>query len=966
MLNKTSNLKTIALRLIFLALFFQWQSSSTTAQEVSTLDSLIQNLEQKKGTAYVDQLLAIAHLQNNATDKLEFYQKAIAQAAAIGYTQALAKANHKLGIHFGKNARLDQAIPYFEEAIRYANELDDLSLALDIITDKAYRYTMSGKTQVGFELLMEALQRAEKAGNVPAAVADIHFELGNFHRLQHDVDKAVAHYNTALSHFEKEGDLLTQAQIIYGIGNSYKVGKAEDHPHKGIACMRKLLKSPYVELLPSSIKAKIETSLGGMLVYIDEYEQGEKLLLSSLATKEANKDTVSMLYSYNELATLYAKTGQEQKSIFYGEKTLQIALTKDDIFSIADSYKNLADAYANIKDFPKAYTYLSRVETLRDSIVNQEKAVALMEMETKFKTDIQKEQLARQALIINQQRYRTASIVGILLLCSLLAFLWFQSRLKFKAKETEQLEQLNANKTRFMTNVSHELRTPLTLLINPLRQIHASAKRDNDLINIPSTELDRMLRNGDRLERLINQMTDLSKFEEGNFQLQAKELDLVDFTVHIVESFKPLAVAQKKELSFFSTEKSILLYFDPNKMETILLNLLYNAFKFTAENDTINVLLTIQNGKAQLQIQDSGIGIAATHQPYIFDRFYQSNDRDTRKHDGMGIGLSLVKEMVHLHHGTIRVESEWGVKTTFTLNFLLRKAHLSKHEIMAHDDWQAQKVNLLGETYYQPDTVAPKAEDNRPLILLLEDNTDLLSYLEEQLKEEYQVITAQSGVAGLEKAFEHTPELILSDVMMPEMNGFDFCKTIKADHRTSHIPVILLTAKAENKNIQAGLNAGADDYIAKPFNQAILFSKIKNLITQRRKLRVLFSEKLVVKSSEIKVTSREDQFLVELLKIVEKNISNPNFGVDELSRAIGFSRSQFYRKLKAITNQSPAVFIRTIRLDHAKQLLEQSAGNASEIAYMVGFNNPNYFFKCFKDQFGMRPKDFIGNSTKKQ
>ncbi|MFK8102991.1 MAG: ATP-binding protein [Saprospiraceae bacterium] len=966
MLNKNSKLKAITLNAILLTLLFQFQSAVTIAQEASNVDSLIRNLDQKKGIDYVDQLLAIGNLQNQETDKVEFYQQAITKAKAIGYLKALAKANHKLGIHFGRNAKLEQALPYFDEAIRYANELNDLPLALNILTDKAYRYTMSGKTQVSFELLMEALQRAEKAGNIPATTANIHFELGNFHRLQHDVDKAVTHYNIALAYFEKEGDLLMQAQAIYGIGNSYKVGKAEDDPHQGIACMRKLLKSPYVEILSSSIKAKIETSLGGMLVYIDEYEKGEQFLLSSLAVKEANKDTMSMLYSYNELATLYAKWGQEQKSIFYGEKTLQIALTKDDIFSISDSYKNLADAYSNIKDFPKAYAYLSRVESLRDSIVNQEKAVALAQMETKYKTNIQKEQLARQALIINQQQYRTASLIGILLLFSLLAFLWFQSRLKFKAKETKQLEKLNANKTRFMTNISHELRTPLTLLINPLRQIHSSTKSENGRINIPSSELDRMLRNGERLERLINQMTDLSKFEEGNFQLQAKELDFVDFTVNIVESFKSIAVAQKKELSFFSTEKSILLYFDPSKMETILLNLLYNAFKFTEENDTINVLITIQNGKVQLQIQDSGIGIAAAQQPHIFDRFYQSNDRDTRKYDGTGIGLSLVKEMVDLHRGTIRVESDLGVKTNFILNFLLNKAHLSNHEIIARDDWQTQKINLLGENYYQPSTFTPKAEDSRPLILLLEDNTDLLSYLEEQLKQEYQIITAQSGTTGLEKAFKYIPELILSDVMMPGMDGFEFCKTIKADHRTSHIPIILLTAKAAVENIQVGLTAGADDYIAKPFNQAILFTKIKNLITQRRKLRILFSEKLVVKSSEIKVTSKEDQFLVELLKIVEENISNPNFGVDELSRKIGFSRSQFYRKLKAITNQSPAVFIRTIRLDRAKQLLEQSAGNASEIAYMVGFNNPNYFFKCFKDQFGMRPKDFIVNSTKKQ
>lgn len=946
-------------RLILHALLFLagllFYSNPIQSQDYQLIDSLIKTLPNLSGEEEVNQLQEIAYAYPNHDTARIYAKLAVEKSEAIDYHKGVARAWGFIGKRYGRQRKSEEALAAFEKALEAVNQTNAPELKGKILGDHGYTLSLKGEMEKALEMFLEALRVAEATGD-KKMIARSQFELGDFYRLQHDTQKAIQYLEKALVYHKAEKDLNGTARIIYTIGITYKVGKpAETMHHKGIPYLESLLEPPYLETLSSATLGRIYTSLGSMYSFEEDYEKAKPLLLKSLEIKKQNKDTFSMGFSLNELATFYKDQNQFAKSIIYAEQVRNIVEKKDDIFLKYDNYKNLADAYAGIKDYEKSYEYLSKNIKLRDSVLNQEKVLANAEMEKKYQNAIAQEKIARQDLELSKQKSRSYFLISILLIGGLLTFLWMRTRLKYKAREAEQLEQLSKTKNRLFTNISHELLTPLTLLVNPLRNLKSEINNENN-VTIPAHQLNLMTRNGERLDRLIRQIMDLSKLDEGQLQLQAKEQDLAAFASNIVDSFIPMARGQNVELKFFSTETPLNLFFDSAKMENILINLISNALKFSKENGSVTVLLSEKNKQAEIQIQDTGIGIEASRLPFIFDRFYQIDDSDIREKEGMGIGLAIVKEMTNLHQGQINVTSSPNEGTCFVLNFPLGSAHLSSSEINHELQYKPRKVQLLGERKMNPPT---QKNENLPLILVVEDNRDLLTYLCEQLETKYKVLPASNANKGLELAFEHIPDLILSDVMMPKMDGFEFCQQLKSDERTSHIPIVLLTAKADRDQVLIGLEKGADDYMTKPFDQDVLFTKINNLIEQRRKLRLLFAEKITVQPSEVKVQSIDDKFLLRLLEVIEIHLGNPDFGINELSREIGMSRSQLYRKLKALTNESPTVFLRTVRLERAHQLLLSSAGNATEIAYQVGFSNPNYFFKCFKDQFGKTPKEAI-------
>lgn len=535
----------------------------------------------------------------------------------------------------------------------------------------------------------------------------------------------------------------------------------------------------------------------------------------------------------------------------------------------------------------------------------------------------------------------------------------FKQRSILEHEQVEKLQEIDRLKSTFFANISHELRTPLTLILGPVDDILKQNINDQVRKNI-----DVMHRNGKRLLRLINQLLDFSKLEAGTVKLSTAELDLVAYVKRIVASFMSAAERNNIRLEFKAKERTLLCYFDAEKLETIVANILSNAFKFTPEGGHIVVRVERQKNEkgkfCEITIQDSGIGIPEDELSHIFDRFYQIDDSQTRKHEGAGIGLALAKEMAELHHGTIEVESQPCQGSLFTVRLPLGRTHLKDDEISKEP---------IEETIFEPRAVETSGTDSqnqaqkksKPLVLLVEDNHDVRFYIRDLLSGSYNVREAQNGVQGLDMAIRKSPDLIISDVMMPEMDGFELCEKIKTDGRTSHIPIILLTARADESDKLSGLETGADDYIIKPFSAQELKIRVNNLIEQRKRLRETFSRKLDVDPSEITVTSMDREFLNRAIKIVEEHMAHSSFSIEFLARRLGLSRMHLHRKIKALTDLTASQFVLLIRLKRAAQLLEERAGTVTEIAYQVGFENPSYFSACFRKQFGVRPSEYLAS-----
>lgn len=525
-----------------------------------------------------------------------------------------------------------------------------------------------------------------------------------------------------------------------------------------------------------------------------------------------------------------------------------------------------------------------------------------------------------------------------------------QTQLLYKDKEAERLTELDTIKTQFFTNISHEFRTPLTLLLGPIGTLLTKYPQE--------TVLPLMQRNAYRLLNLINQLLDLGKLESKEMRLNLQKGDLAKFIGILASSFSSLA--ENKQIGFEASiqPKSYITDFDADKIEKIITNLLSNAFKFTQKGGKINLAAEYSDispdKRWKITIADSGIGIAPDKLDKIFDRFYQVESNTSRNYEGTGIGLALVKELVKIMHGEIRVESTIGKGSTFFVEIPFEKADAED----AITDFNVPK-QLFNKEHSVTEMQAYNPDKNQQTILLVEDNEDLRLYIRSVFEDAYLVIEATDGQDGLEKALEITPDLIISDLMMPRMDGFEMCRSLKSDEKTSHIPIIMLTAKAEVEHRIEGFNLGADEYLIKPFNRAEIIARVQNLLEKQARLQAFFSQYIVTLQPDTKkALSVEDTFLLKVKQITEAHLSDSGFSVEQFSREIGMSQSQLLRKMKAISNKTVVEFLKDYRLERAAQLIRQNTGTIAEIAYAVGYENPSYFTKSFQEKFGVLPSEY--------
>jgi signal transduction histidine kinase/DNA-binding response OmpR family regulator len=533
-----------------------------------------------------------------------------------------------------------------------------------------------------------------------------------------------------------------------------------------------------------------------------------------------------------------------------------------------------------------------------------------------------------------------------------------------RISEVDKLHEVDELKLKFFTNISHEFKTPLTLIISPLEKLIKSP-----VYEMEKPTLDIMYKNANGLLSMVNEILDFRKFDLNKMSLNISKGDMIEFAKEICMSFKSLAAEKSVKLTFTTYLQELQMEFDGEKMHKIITNLISNAFKYTKEGQidvSVGISESVHDNSPVptkfmgLKVSDTGIGIEHKYLDKIFDRFFRIEHTGKQNQPGTGVGLHLVSEFVKLHGGEVSVESMEGKGSVFTVLIPVRDSALKDSEVQ----------NVIYSGILEPDASVNNEskknvqQSNLPQLLIVDDNEDFCDFIADLFVSDYSISVANDGEEGCRIVLDQVPDIILCDVMMPKMNGYEFCRKIKEDIRTSHIPIILLTAKSSEESKYSGIEAGADDYISKPFNIDILKLKIAKIIEKQKILQNNFRKKIDVSPNEIEILSLDEKFVQKAVSLVEKNIGNPEFRVEDLCKKMGMSRVYFYKKTLALTDKTPSEFIRLIRLKRAADLLEKSQLFVNEIALQVGFNEVKYFRKYFKDEFGITPNEYKKKTSK--
>ena len=525
--------------------------------------------------------------------------------------------------------------------------------------------------------------------------------------------------------------------------------------------------------------------------------------------------------------------------------------------------------------------------------------------------------------------------------------------------EVLRIKDLDEIKTKFFTNLSHEFRTPLSLILGPLKGLSGNTKlssNSNSTLEVPAKTLYLIQNNAERLQNLVDQLLELAQLESSKVHLNLRKGHIVGTLQQQVYSFESFAERKAVSLNASFPEELPKAYYDKDKLEKIISNLLTNAIKYTPRGGAVTVGIQYDENNLRIEVSDTGEGIKQENIKKIFERFYRVEGTEAQ---GSGIGLALVKELVDLHNGHITVKSEIGKGTDFRVLLPYTLSALPQGLVNEKQNNRENEIVLQAEVSnteaLEKLPISPLSAEDRPTVLIIEDNEDLRGYIADSIQHKYEVILAEDGKQGERLALEHLPDIVISDVMMPRMDGYALCHSLKTNAKTSHIPVLLLTAKVTHQDKLEGLNQGADAYLAKPFDTAELLIRLNNLAEGRRRLWEYFKSKDHLLIDDLEITSLDDKFMQDFFSFVKQNIDNEELSVEAIGKAVGFSRSQLHRKLKALTGKSATQLVMEMRLNEAHAMLLKRAGSVSEVAYSVGYSNLSYFTRSFKEKFGVLP-----------
>ncbi len=795
-----------------------------------------------------------------------------------------------------------------------------------------------------------------------AGLARVNNSLGILHEENGNLETALEYYRSSLTAYLKVGDRKNHSRVLNNIGIVYLDMSNYDSATYYLESSLKLRREiQHFDGVTQSLM-----NLGELYQSQEKFQDALQYLRMARLSSLKHNTRRPLPSILGRMGTIFLNRDQLDSAEHYILASLKERQQQKIFFNQRTNYQQLSELYEKKGFFEEALAAYRQYSAIKDSLATFETKRQLAEVQEKYDAEKRESEILRLR-DLSAKSARSRNVFALALLLSLLAifaiyrFLIFRNRknqelIEMKEEQRKELLKLNELKSRFFSNISHEFRTPLTLILGPLDQLLESARNEDDV-----TKLKTIKRNGQRLLKLINQLLELSKIEAGKIPLMTHYLDLIPLLRGWVTSFQSLADLKGIQLGLLSDKDRYLMYIDREKIENIVVNLISNAIKFTEAGGEVRVELqeTQVKGKPWLGIKviDTGSGIPEQELEHVFDRFYQASNADVAQTIGTGIGLSLIKEMVDLHKGQISVESEVGVGSTFELLLPMGKEHLAESEISSIVP-SPRPVEIMKEVGITAATPV-SADADFPLALIIEDNEDLQLYIQDILSAEYRIETAGNGEVGIELALELVPDLIISDVMMPKKDGIAVCQTLKNDPRTSHIPIILLTAQSSLEDRLRGLSHLADDFISKPFNVKELKQRSRNLVLNRKNIHKKFSGPDILSPRKIQMSSMDQVFMEDMTDLIEENIGNEFFGVNELSEKLLLSRSQLYRKVKFITDLTPVEFIRSYRLQRAKDLLEQKTANVGEVAYQVGFQNASYFAKIFAEKFGKTPSEVL-------
>jgi signal transduction histidine kinase/DNA-binding response OmpR family regulator/Tfp pilus assembly protein PilF len=912
----------------------------------------------------------------------------------------LAQYHHALGRIYSKLGQYEVAHEYYRKSIETFKKKHMDDAVGNILSAIGDDYVEMGKYNDALEIYNKALRLYQKK-EVKHSIGYTYLQIGKLNAKIENYDQCLFYYRKSLKIFKevKKKALLAEAYNelgeVYGIRSQYD--SASHYYQKSLKINKEI---DHEQAISTNGK-----NFGDLYKKQGDYQKAAEFYHQALAIRERNGDKIGSAEIYTAIGRLNIDRKNYREGLVWSQKGFGYAEEYNLLRPMQRAAHELYRANKGLGKGQAALTYYELSTTLKDSLKIDEvnRKVLMMEYERQRSEDSLvkveanlKRELAFQEKITKEKNTRNTYMFagfGVLFLAGVVF-----SRMLYIRRANRELERKNAQialekertiesekaKERFFDNVSHEFRTPLTLILGPAEE---ALKKTSDTRLMHGLHI--MKRNALRMRDMINELLDLSKLEFGKVQLQVSKEEIVGLTTEFLQSFESMADQKDILLRFKSGDQNLPVWIDAEKYRKVLANLLSNAIKFTGEGGEVTV--EIDNADKQhaghdgpavegiwIKVRDTGTGIPAEKLPHIFDRFYQVNQPDQIHHGGTGIGLALTRELVELHQGKISVESKPGAGTCFTIFLLSGKAHFEKahfaDEYTEANVWQHDIAQTEPETWAIEKEISGHVSEyevrkkNGLLnLLIVEDNQDMRSYIKAQFEGKYNTHEASDGGEGLHFAIENIPDLIISDVMMPVMDGHTMTEKLKTDIRTSHIPVIILTARASTENKIEGLETGADAYLTKPFDARELQVRVDKLIEQRDRLRVYFSELLENNSNDTfddtHLSAQEKEFLQKAMEVINNHLADHDFHVDLFASEMTVSRVQLHRKIKALTGKTPGEQIRTIRLNKAAQMLKNHTGNVSQVADEVGFNSLSWFARVFKDQFGVSPSKFRENTS---
>ncbi|AUC14556.1 hypothetical protein BTO06_05075 [Tenacibaculum sp. SZ-18] len=957
-LSITVNLTYRKISLLFFCFFFL---NLTVAQD-KKLDSLIRisiNNTIEDSTRLQAKLDLANYILKRNLDTILPLSKEVIRKAEVALSQGKSakifkkikvRAFNNIGYYFSKKEIEDSSVFYYDKGINLAKEIGDINRISLIYNNLGAYFYRNGNYKKALNYYDNSLLIAEKHRlNYQKALALNN--IGMLHRQQKDYDKALKYYTQSyelqLSRKDTNGIALANNNVasIYFYKKDYA---------KALNTWKQSLN--WYEATKNNRSLAITTNnVAKAFQRLKDVDSALMFYKKSLILKKELKMTTSYALTLDNISQLQIQKGNFKTGEKLALEALEIFKKKGRIKNLEQTSKNLSMLYSKKGEYKKALDQYKLYINYRDSIANKLSKKELIEQEVRFKYTTQKlrdsivneNKIALKEVEIKNKSsqnklYLTSLIFALIALAGI--FYFFISKRRESILEVQKQQEINTLKSNLYTNITHEFRTPLTVIIGMSENIKKNKYVDESINTIKD--------NSRHLLKLINQLLDFSKLEENKIKLAYKKGNITNYVNYLVESLSSHAITHKIDLKFQS-EEQIEMDFDPNSISHIITNLISNAIKFSPENSEVKIKSgkLIKNNKEFLQliIQDFGIGISEEHQKKIFERFYQVDNTSTKNNQGSGIGLAIVKELTELMAGTITIESKINEGTKFIVTLPIENKATDEFHIPMYSG-EKQKANK-----------STKINTNiqQPLVLIVEDNKDIAKYLTHCLEDNYRILYAENGEDGLKKAIEHIPDIIVSDVMMPKKNGFELCMDIKQKEITSHIPVILLTAKASKNDSLEGYTQGADAYLTKPFDQEELLVRLEKLIELRKKLQLKYALGATIESE---LTSKNeninDAFISKVILVIKENLEDSSFNASKLASELHCSESQLYRKIKATTNSSTSIFIRTIRLDEAKKLILNSSLSISEISFKTGFSDPSWFNKTFKEKFGKTPNSY--------